>query len=95
MVQKYVIGIDGGGTKTIGRIEKLSTGESHTLQAGASSLSNDFANAQIVLKELIEKLLLKFQASALNVHVLIGVAGGGVANQANQLKDELPLLLPH
>lgn len=90
MVQKYVIGIDGGGTKTIGRIEKLSTGESHTLQAGASSLSNDFANAQIVLKELIEKLLLKFQASALNVHVLIGVAGGGVSNQANQLKDELP-----
>lgn len=90
MVQKYIIGIDGGGTKTLGRIEKLSTGESHTIQAGASSLSNDFANAQIVLKELIEKLLLKFEASALNVHVFIGVAGGGVANQANQLKDELP-----
>lgn len=90
MEQKYIIGIDGGGTKTIGRIEKLSTNESHTIQSGASSLSNDFANAQIVLKELIEKLLLKFKASALDVHVLIGVAGGGVASQAEQLIDELP-----
>lgn len=90
MEQKYIIGIDGGGTKTIGRIVKLSTGESHTIQSGASSLSNDFANAKIVLKELIEKLLLKFNASSLNVHVVIGVAGGGVTSQAEQLIDELP-----
>ena len=42
---KYILGIDGGGTKTLARLINLETSEKWEAVVGQSSLSNDFKNA--------------------------------------------------
>ncbi len=94
MSVQFIIGIDGGGTKTEGRIKEISTGSFFEVKGGASSLSNDFALATKNITNLLNQLMSKFVDHANckpeNVSVVIGVAGGGVVSQADRLQSELP-----
>ncbi len=92
---RYTIGIDGGGTKTLGRIEDQHTGKTFELKSGPSSLSNNYEGAKEVIAHLLSDLLAHFNAQAKSTAVVIGVAGGGVETQAKQLHKDLPFMFAH
>lgn len=87
---QFIIGIDGGGTKTLGRIKDKKSGKTLELQAGSASLTNDFHRAKRVIGELLKELLDHFNAKPSASVVVIGVAGGGVEVQAQKLMEWLP-----
>lgn len=92
---QFTIGIDGGGTKTLGRITDHFTGNTFDLKSGPSSLSNDYEGAKEVIAHLLSDLLAHFDAQAKHTAVVIGVAGGGVETQAKQLHKDLPFVFAH
>lgn len=92
---QFTIGIDGGGTKTIGRICDHLSGDTYELKSGPSSLSNDYEGAKEVIAHLLSDLLAHFDAQAKHTAVVIGVAGGGVEKQAKQLHKDLPFVFAH
>ena len=70
----YVIGIDGGGTKTLGVLYDLSGNELKRVQLGFSNFSVDEQHAKDTLIELIETLLQEINDSK-KVFIQMGVAG--------------------
>ena len=47
---EFILGVDGGGTKTIARLENLHTGQQWLATGGSASLTNDF---DLALQDLI------------------------------------------
>ena len=91
MTVQYILGIDGGGTKTIGRIENVNTGETFEQSGGASSLTNDFEGACITLMQIIESLMAKAHCKASQIAVVMGLAGAGNQTQVTRLKRRLSM----
>lgn len=89
MTTQFIIGIDGGGTKTYGRIENLTTGERYEAKQGPSSLTNDFNSAVTTITDLLRQLMEKVACTPEQTSVVIGVAGGGVESQADKLTQIL------
>jgi len=89
MSVQFIIGIDGGGTKTYGRIKNIKTGQVCEMKGGASSLTNDFALATKTITTMLDQLMSNVQCTPEQVSVVIGAAGGGVASQAAKLRQEL------
>ena len=89
MSVQFIIGIDGGGTKTNGRIKNIKTGQFFETQGGASSLTNDFTLATKNITTILNQLMFNAKCAPEQVSVVIGTAGGGVASQAAKLKKEL------
>lgn len=85
MTVQYIIGIDGGGTKTCGRIEHIKSGKCYETKGGPSSLTNDFNVAVATISDIIAELIEKFPVKHQDIALVIGVAGGGVASQAEKL----------
>ena len=92
---RFTIGIDGGGTKTLGRIHDHQTGRDLQLKSGAASLSNDYEGAKEVIVQLLSELMAQFDAQARHTAVVMGLAGGGVKKQAQQLQKDLPFHFAH
>ena len=88
---QYIIGVDGGGTKTYGRIQHLQSGEQFEVKEGPSSLTNDFESACETIISILLQLMAKFDCPAEQVSVVIGVAGGGVEHQAEKLQHVIPI----
>ncbi|GAA0292652.1 hypothetical protein GCM10009128_08930 [Psychrosphaera haliotis] len=82
---KFIIGIDGGGTKTVGQIVNLSNSQRFDATTGPSSLSQDVEKASETLSHLITDLIQ--QANAQNVSVAIGVAGGGNSSLVRRCQE--------
>lgn len=91
MTAQFILGIDGGGTKTIGRIENLTTGECFEQTGGSSSLTNDFEGACVTLMQLIESLMAKAQCRANQIAVVMGLAGAGNQTQVQRLRRRLSM----
>ncbi|MDX2367204.1 MAG: hypothetical protein QNK36_02165, partial [Colwellia sp.] len=53
----YILGVDGGGTKTLARLINLTTQEQWQASSGPSSLTNDFTGAVNVLNRLIDDVI--------------------------------------
>ncbi|MCW8126978.1 BadF/BadG/BcrA/BcrD ATPase family protein [Microbulbifer halophilus] len=84
----YFIGIDGGATKTLGR---LGGGDMAPLEirTGASSLSQNPADAVATIVGLSRQLLTKRQIGPKQVSVACGVAGAGNPAAAGKLAARL------
>ena len=91
MTVQYILGIDGGGTKTIARLENLVSGETYEQQGGSSSLTSDFEGACITLMQLIEGLMTQATCTPPQVCVVMGLAGAGNQSQVTRLKRRLAL----
>lgn len=91
MTVQFILGIDGGGTKTIGRIENLESGEQFEHMGGSSSLTNDFEGACVTLMQLIESLMAKAHCKANQISVVMGLAGAGNQSQVAKLKRRLSM----
>jgi len=71
----FVLGIDGGATKTIARLIDIESGEQWQVCAGPSSLSHNFSDAIGILEKLIKKLVSLSRCELANVAVVFGLAG--------------------
>lgn len=91
MTAQFILGIDGGGTKTIGRIENIETGACFEQHGGSSSLTNDFEGACVELMQIIESLMAKAQCKANQIAVVMGLAGAGNQTQVSRLKRRLSM----
>jgi glucosamine kinase len=91
MTVQFIVGIDGGGTKTVGRIENLETGECFEQSGGSSSLTNDFEGACVTLMQILESLIAKAGCRANQIAAVLGLAGAGNQTQVNKLKRRLSL----
>lgn len=84
---KFIIGIDGGGTKTVGQIVNLSNTQRFHATTGPSSLSQGVEKASATLSQLITGLIQQANAQNDNVSVAIGVAGGGNSSLVHKCQE--------
>ena len=87
----YFLGIDGGGTKTLARLED-SAGERLTLKSGASSLTQDLDGAINNIAGLSRQILAREGIRPDQVHLACGVAGAGNPISADKLRVRLQAL---
>ncbi|WP_416307470.1 BadF/BadG/BcrA/BcrD ATPase family protein [Neptunicella sp. SCSIO 80796] len=87
----YILGIDGGGTKTIARLIDVGSRQQWEAKGGAASLTNDFAGAVDTLSNLIMSLLTRAEVHPEQVVSVIGVAGAGSSARASKLRQALDL----
>jgi len=73
----YILGIDGGGTKTIARLINIETQEQWLASAGPSSLNNDFSGAIGVLEKLIKEVTTLSCCELNDISAVFGLAGAG------------------
>lgn len=81
---EFILGIDGGATKTIARLVHLDSNKSWQITLGPSSLTNDFQGAVNTLEEACSSLCYKANCTLDNVVGVFGLAGA--CNQANAEK---------
>jgi len=89
---KYLIGIDGGATKTIARITSTDTREQAIpveLTAGSCSLSQNFEQASSTVKQLITELMQLVNCQAKQVSIAMGLAGAGNDELKQQFSQDL------
>jgi glucosamine kinase len=82
----YILGVDGGGTKTLARLINLTTQEQWQAAAGPSSLTNDFTGALYVLNTLIDDLIKQSACPLLEVVAVFGLAGAGNGDAVAKLQ---------
>ncbi|GAB2997025.1 N-acetylmuramic acid 6-phosphate etherase [Psychrosphaera aestuarii] len=86
---KFIIGIDGGGTKTVGQIINLSNFQSFSATTGPSSLSQGIDKASETLSLLIINLIQQAETDSSNVRIAIGVAGAGNSRLVDRCHEYL------
>jgi len=100
MVEQYVLGIDGGGTKTIARLVNLQNNKTWQAQGGASSLTNDFNGAvdtianlcrDVIQQANTDKSLCQYQ----QISAVFGLAGAGNDDRVQKLIDSLAMNFAH
>ena len=88
---RYLLTLDGGGTKTDGLLLCQQSGQRWTARAGAAQLTNDFAAAIHHVRELSLQLCQQANARPADVSAIFGLAGAGnpqlaeAFNQAQQI----------
>ena len=88
-MSKYVLGIDAGGTKTLGVLKKFDTEDSWTIKLGPGSLTNDFPAASANIKEAANNLLQQAKCSANDTILVCGAAGVNKSSLKSMLNDVL------
>jgi glucosamine kinase len=82
----YILGVDGGGTKTLARLINLTTQEQWQGVSGPSSLTNDFDGAVKVLNVLIDDLTEQADCQPHDVVAVFGLAGTGDSDTVAKLQ---------
>lgn len=90
----YILGIDAGGTKTLGRLVHLASNRSWQLKMGSASLTNDYNNAAATLYQLISNLFELAHCQGSEVTVVAGVPGAGNLQLRRSLELHLAELCP-
>ncbi|WP_114326543.1 BadF/BadG/BcrA/BcrD ATPase family protein [Candidatus Colwellia aromaticivorans] len=85
----YILGVDGGGTKTLARLINLTTQEQWQAASGPSSLTNNFTGAVKVLNALIDDLIEQADCQSLEVVAIFGLAGAGNSDLVAKLQEIL------
>jgi len=82
----YILGVDGGGSKTIARLVNLITQEQWQAISGPSSLSNNFSGALSVLNTLIDEVTGQAGCQLIEVVAVFGLAGTSNSSAVAKLK---------
>ncbi|OKY25191.1 BadF/BadG/BcrA/BcrD ATPase family protein [Thalassotalea sp. PP2-459] len=85
----YILGVDGGGTKTIARLQHIETRQKWEVRGGAASLTNDYELALKTCESLIEQLLTLSGARKEQIAIVVGLAGAGNKEKSAKLADRL------
>lgn len=87
----FILGIDGGGSKTLARLVNINTQQVWQAEGGPSSLTNDFSGAVNVIAQLCQQLFQLAQCQPEQVSAVFGLAGAGSSEKVNSLKTQLAL----
>ena len=71
----YILGIDGGGTKTVAKLVNIRTQQVWLKKGGSASLSNDFDGAISVIKQLCQALTTQANCQYQQITAVFGIAG--------------------
>lgn len=94
---EYILGLDGGGTKTLARLIRLKDNRQWQSIQGATSLTNDYNVALKSVTQACEQLLALAGCQAQQVSAVFGVAGAGDSQVVDRFKMQLsiPFALLH
>lgn len=81
----FILGVDGGATKTIACLIHLESNQVWQELLGPSSLTNDYQGAVDTLEAICESLCSKAECSLDNVVAVFGLAGAGNKKLADKL----------
>jgi glucosamine kinase len=84
--RNFILGVDGGGTKTIARLENLDTAQKWQAISGPASLTNDYDAALDNCKMLLSELCAKADCKPSEVTVVFGLAGASNKEKAHQFE---------
>ncbi len=88
-MSQYILGIDAGGTKILGVLEKCDTGDNWSIKLGAGSLTNDFLTASTNIKKVATTLLQQADCTANETILVCGAAGVNNSKHKSMLEDVL------
>lgn len=83
----YILGVDGGGSKTVARLINITTQEQWQAISGPSSLTNDFTGAVDVLNGLITNLIEQADCQLFEVVGVFGLAGADNSDAVTKLQQ--------
>ncbi|WP_088330032.1 BadF/BadG/BcrA/BcrD ATPase family protein [Lacimicrobium sp. SS2-24] len=86
---EYLLGVDGGGSKTTARLLHQPSGRSWEGRAAASSLSLGLTRSVAVILELARELAFRAQCDLNQMAVVCGLAGAGEVSLANQAHEAM------
>lgn len=86
---KYILGLDGGGTKTIARLIQVDSGQQWNASGGATSLTNDFPLAVENITKICNALFSQAHCAPDKVYAVFGLAGACNENAKNALEATL------
>ncbi len=92
MPARYILAIDGGGTKILAELRELATGAVYRAQAGAASISNDLDLAVENIVNVTRDVCKQSSVEPSDIIAVMGLAGGSSASLAEQVKVMLKLV---
>ncbi|GGD51416.1 BadF/BadG/BcrA/BcrD ATPase family protein [Lacimicrobium alkaliphilum] len=95
MKPEYILGVDGGGSKTTARLVHLPSGNSWEARAAASSLSLGLTRSVAVILELARELAFRADCGLEQLCVVCGLAGAGEISLANQAHEAMESYFAH
>lgn len=90
-MSNYILGLDGGGTKTIGRLVNITTDQQWQCTSGPSSLTNNLPYSRENVTAVCRQLLENAKCEPRNVTAVFGIAGAGNKSLVNEFRDMLTL----
>lgn len=85
----YLLAVDGGGTKTVARLQHAQSGQHWQQQAGAASLTNNLPQAVMHVRQLVDALCLQAGINSQHITAVMGLAGAGNTALAQQFNAQL------
>lgn len=92
---KFILGLDGGGTKTLARLISLKDHQQWQTTQGATSLTNDFNVALNSVTAACQELFALGGCQAQQVAAVFGVAGSGDSRLVSRFVQQLSLSFAH
>ncbi len=81
-MSKYIIGVDGGGTKTLGVIFNMKGEIIHRYETGFANFSADEVISKVNIEKTLDNLIKKLSKNDELIHIQLGIAGN------SKLKDK-------
>jgi glucosamine kinase len=91
----FVLGLDGGGTKTLARLIRLKDNKQWQSTQGATSLTNDYHLALKSVADACEDLFAKAGCQAKQVSAVFGVAGAENSQVVSLFETDLSIPFGH
>lgn len=85
----FILGVDGGGTKTIARLININTGQQWQVLSGATSLTNNYHAALSTCERLIDRLCEQANCRRTEITIVLGLAGASHKEKARKFEESL------
>ncbi|MFT6950176.1 MAG: glucosamine kinase [Paraglaciecola sp.] len=92
---KFIMGLDGGGTKTLARLIRLKDNRQWQSIQGATSLTNDYHLALKSVTDACEDLFALAECQPDQVSAVFGVAGAGDSQVVGRFESDLGIPFAH
>ena len=92
MALRYILAIDGGGTKVLAELKEQASGATFHAQAGSASISNDLDLALENIVKVTRDVCQQSGAEPSEIVTVMGIAGGSSQSLAEQFKVMLKLV---
>lgn len=88
---EFLLGIDGGGSKTVGRLYHCHSKQSWQLKVGRASFTNDYTEALVNLRSLVEQLCQMADCQPEQINAVMGIAGALSVGKTRNIVADLAI----